>query len=78
MKPPIPMEKIGRTVIPVVEKYTELDLILQQASRLTPKQMTQQAMQMNAWAVSLGASIAQQSATQTVEPWTQPRREQIR
>ena len=56
----------------------KLDLILQQASRLTPKQVTQQAMQMNAWAVSLGASIAQQSATQTVEPWTQPRREQIR
>ena len=56
----------------------KLDLILQQASRLTPKQQTQQAMQMNAWAVSLGASIAQQSATQTVEPWTQPRREQIR
>ena len=56
----------------------KLDLILQQASRLTPKQVTQQAMQMNAWAVSLGASVAQQSATQTVEPWTQPRREQIR
>ena len=56
----------------------KLDLILQQASRLTPKQVTQQALQMNAWAVSLGANIAQQSAMQTVEPWTPQRREQIR
>jgi hypothetical protein len=56
----------------------KLDLILQQASRLTPKQMTQQAMQMNAWAVSLGVGMAEQSATQAVEPWTTPKREQIR
>ena len=56
----------------------KLDLILQQASRLTPKQMTQQAMQMNAWAVSLGASMVEQSAMQAVEPWTTPKREQIR
>lgn len=56
----------------------KLDLILQQASRMTPKQQIEQAMQMNAWMVSLGALNAPEKSQQVMEPWTTPRREQIK
>ena len=48
----------------------KLDIILKQASTMTPKQQLDQITQMNAWAISVGTDIIKQSAQQTVQPWT--------
>ena len=47
----------------------KLDIIMQQASRMTPKQITHQAMQMNAWAVQVGAEAIGQATDPFTGSW---------
>lgn len=57
----------------------KLDLIMQQASRLTPKQQLEQATQMNAWMVSLGIDIIRNPTFEQDQPYTGPgTKEQIK
>ena len=50
----------------------KLDLIMQQASRLTPKQVADQAMHLNAWFVQSGIGIAEEVQNRAEQPYTGP------
>lgn len=45
----------------------KLELIMQQASRMTPKQISHQAMQMNAWAVQAGIGLVDEAQQRSSE-----------
>ena len=45
----------------------KLELIMQQASRMTPKQVSHQAMQMNAWAVQAGIGLVDEAQQRSSE-----------
>ena len=45
----------------------KLELIMQQASRMTPKQISHQAMQMNAWAVQAGIGLVDEAQERSSE-----------
>src|SRR5574343_993625 len=50
----------------------KLELIMQQASRLTPKQVADQAMHLNAWFVQSGIGIAEEVQNRAEQPYTGP------
>ena len=50
----------------------KLELIMQQASRMTPKQVADQAMQLNAWFVQSGIGIAEEVQNRAEQPYTGP------
>lgn len=50
----------------------KLELIMQQASRMTPKQVADQAMQLNAWFVQSGVGIAEEVQDRAERPYTGP------
>ena len=50
----------------------KLDLIMQQASRLTPKQVADQAMHLNARFVQSGIGIAEEVQNRAEQPYTGP------
>ena len=50
----------------------KLELIMKQASRMTPKQVAEQAMQLNAWFVQSGVGIAEEVQNRAEQPYTGP------
>jgi len=50
----------------------KLELIMKQASRMTPKQVADQAMQLNAWFVQSGIGIAEEVQNRAEQPYTGP------
>jgi len=50
----------------------KLELIMRQASRMTPKQVADQAMQLNAWFVQSGVGIAEEVQNRAEQPYTGP------
>ncbi len=48
----------------------KLELIMKQASRMTPKQVAEQAMQLNAWFVQSGIGIAEEAQDRANQPYT--------
>lgn len=48
----------------------KLELIMKQASRMTPKQVAEQAMQLNAWFVQSGIGIAEEVQNRAEQPYT--------
>ena len=50
----------------------KLELIMKQASRMTPKQVADQAMQLNAWFVQSGVGIAEEVQNRAEQPYTGP------
>ena len=50
----------------------KLELIMKQASRMTPKQVADQAMQLNAWFVQSGVGIAEEVQDRAEQPYTGP------
>lgn len=50
----------------------KLELIMQQASRMTPRQVAEQAMQLNAWFVQSGIGIAEEVQNRAEQPYTGP------
>jgi hypothetical protein len=50
----------------------KLELIMKQASRMTPKQVADQAMQLNAWFVQSGIGIAEEVQDRAEQSYTGP------